>query len=240
MKIHRLRAFNDNLIFVVEKNNLAMVVDPGDAAPVLQLLKDHNLDLHTILLTHCHNDHIGGVKDLFSKYKARILGPSRLNEFGIVPTQVLDGTQNFEFEQTYWHCIDLPGHTLDHLGYYDAQQKVLFCGDVLFSLGCGRLFEGSFAQGYQSLQKIKDLPIDTQIYCAHEYTLANCNFHIAQKVEPQKEYLELQKHITNCLSQNEDTIPTSLEHELKLNVFLKASSLEEFTSLRVNRNQFKV
>ncbi len=239
MKIHQLHAFDDNFIFVVEKNEKAMVVDPGEADAVIKFLSEKNLKLEIILLTHCHQDHIGGVKQLIQRYRdVKVLGPSRLVDFNISPDQILGDSKTFEFEQTYWQCFALPGHTLDHLGYYDAQKKVLFCGDVLFSLGCGRLFEGSFEQGYQSLQKIKSLDPETQVYCAHEYTLANCNFHIDAKIAPTQEYLELKSLIRERLSRNEDTIPTKLDFELKNNAFLIAQSLEEFTELRLKRNKF--
>ncbi len=240
MKIHRIRAFADNFIFVVELNGQAMVVDPGESEGVFTFLREHQLRLHSILLTHCHNDHIGGVKDLAAQNEhARILGPSRLLEFGIKPNETLAEGVRFEFQNTEWQSLHLPGHTLDHLAYYQTKEKVLFCGDVLFSLGCGRLFEGSFEQAYHSLQKVKTLPSETQIYCAHEYTLANCNFHIEENLAPHEDYLKLKRRIVDRLTKDQDTIPTPLEFELKYNSFLRASSLEEFTQLRQKRNQFK-
>ncbi len=243
MKIHRIRAFSDNFIFVVEINAFAMVVDPGESAGVLSFLQEHHLKLHSILLTHCHHDHIGGAKELAQIQnnegtRPRILGPSRLLDFDIVPDLILSEKSEFEFQGSHWQTLHLPGHTLDHLAYYEPKENILFCGDVVFSLGCGRLFEGSFEQAFTSLQKVKSLPINTQVYCAHEYTLANCNFHLDEKLTPIGEYVKIKEQIVRRLANNQDTIPTLLEFELKYNVFLKSTTVEEFTQFRSKRNLF--
>ncbi len=240
MKIHNIRAFTDNFIFVVEQNGSALVVDPGDAEVTQLFLKEHKLSLHSILITHCHHDHIGGVNELLKlNSKTRVLGPSRVKDFGIDLDVELKEASSFEFQGSQWQCLHLPGHTLDHLAHFNLKDKILFCGDIIFSLGCGRLFEGSFEQAYLSMQRLKDLPMDTKIYCTHEYTLANCNFCIAENLALHAEYSIVKNQILEKLKKGQDTVPTNLEFELQYNPFLKATSVEEFAKLRLKRNDFK-
>ncbi len=244
MKTHLVHAFEDNFIFVIEINGCAIVVDPGEAHGVLQFLAEKKLRLQKILLTHCHHDHIGGVKELLAsrgkdKESIQILGPKTLQNFDIHPDVVLNEGVNFEFQNSNWQTYHLPGHTLDHLVYYNQIESALFCGDVLFSLGCGRLFEGSFEQAFNSLKRIKSLPPDTRIFCTHEYTLANCQFHISEDLAPREEYLRIKESLVERLAIGQDSIPTRLGFELKYNSLLRTNSLKEFTELRTKRNHFK-
>ncbi len=238
MKVHHIHAFEDNFIFAVEQNKKLMIVDPGDASPVLNFLKTTGLSLDQILLTHCHHDHIGGVQKLIesSHHAVKILGPARLKEHGIIPDQILTEGSSFQFEKSQWQCMNLPGHTLDHMAYFNRDEKILFCGDILFSLGCGRLFEGSYEQGFDSLQRIKALPIDTKIYFAHEYTLTNCDFHLAEYHT--QDYKNLRTKIVEQRLNNKDTVPSTLEFELNYNGFLKADNISDFKNLRIHRNHF--
>ena len=238
MIVHRLTAFTDNYIFAIEKNNSLMIVDPGEAAPVLKFLNSSKLKLETILLTHCHQDHIGGVVELLETTKnlVQIIGPERLKEKAITPDLVVREGSIFQFQGIEWQSLHLPGHTLDHMAYFNAQEKIFFCGDILFSLGCGRLFEGSFEQAFESLQRFKRLPLETRIYFAHEYTLLNCDFHI-QEFET-SEYRQLRQEILKLRQANQPTVPSTLAFELKFNSFLKAPDLSAFTQLRKHRNDF--
>jgi hydroxyacylglutathione hydrolase len=238
MRIHILHAFEDNFIFAIEINKKIMIVDPGEAEPVLQFLKSGDYLLDSILLTHCHHDHIGGVQKLLEQKSVKVYGPNRLKEHSIVPDQVMTENSSFEFENTIWTAMHLPGHTLDHLAYFNSDEHILFCGDILFSLGCGRLFEGSFEQAYQSLQRIKSLPTQTKIYFAHEYTLTNCKFHLATFKNETEKYRELCDKIQAQCQKNQSTVPTLLEHELKYNGFLRSQNIAEFSELRVLRNNF--
>ena len=238
MNIHLIHAFEDNFIFAAEINKKIMLVDPGDAKPVLQFLKSGDYTLDTILLTHCHHDHIGGVHELLRQKSVKVYGPALLQEKSIPTTQIMSEGSSFEFEGSSWKTMHLPGHTLDHLAYFNSNESILFCGDILFSLGCGRLFEGTFEQGYHSLQRIKALPLDTQIYFAHEYTLTNCKFHLAAFTDEKDKYQKILKTIQATRKNNEPTVPSLLKDEISSNGFLRAQNLAEFTALRVLRNNF--
>ncbi len=238
MKIHLIHAFEDNFIFAIEINKKIMIVDPGDAKPVLQFLEAGNYTLDSILLTHCHHDHIGGVQELMSQKSVKVYGPARLHEKSIPTTQVMSEDSTFEFENSTWKTMHLPGHTLDHLAYFNSDEQILFCGDILFSLGCGRLFEGSFEQAYHSLQRIKALPPKTKLYFAHEYTLTNCKFHLTAFENESEKYQKIYKKIKEMRQNSQPTVPAILGEEIDSNGFLRAQNVAEFTALRVLRNNF--
>lgn len=220
--IYPVPAFTDNYIWILLSNDssCAWAVDPGDAAPVMHFLEQRDLTLEGILITHHHRDHIGGVKDLHDKYHCHVVGPTHLTD--VVTQSVKDGESINIFEYSF-EVIATPGHTLDHLCYYaeDWQgEKVLFSGDTLFRGGCGRLFEGTAEQMYESLQKLANLPKETDIYCAHEYTIANYRFALA--LEPSNQ--TLQNLYTEAQKSREDshpTIPTKLYIEQQTNPFLR-------------------
>jgi hydroxyacylglutathione hydrolase len=224
MKLLALPAFDDNYIWLLHDGQDAVVVDPGVAEPVLAALQEHALRLVAILVTHHHNDHMGGLDGLRAALgEIPIYGPSRERLAGVVTTPA-DG-QHFNWLGLDWRVMDVPGHTLDHQAYVvdvpDAS-PLLFCGDTLFSGGCGRLFEGTPAQMFDSLQRLVALPPDTQICCAHEYTLANLRF--AQLIEPDNAHLVT--YVALCQRRRaarESTLPVRLETELKINPFLRCS-----------------
>ena len=201
---------------------MAVVIDPGDAAPVMQALGDQGLTLAAILVTHHHADHVGGVRDLHLATGAEVFGPAR-EEVPAPFTPVMQGDQLDLLGQTV-QVLDVPGHTAGHVAYFlpNAQpQPVLFCGDTLFSGGCGRIFEGTPAQMLASLDRLAALPAATQVCCAHEYTLSNLKFALA--VEPRNP--DLRTYVAKCQqlrAEGSPTLPAQLGTELQINPFLRA------------------
>lgn len=217
-------AFNDNYIWMLidETSQTALCVDPGDAAPVLAFLKKHHLQLSGILITHHHYDHINGMLGLKKRTKAVCYGPDDSRIHGLDKTvkegellNLSDLPGNFDIS---FQVIATPGHTLTHLCYYAAKQHWLFCGDTLFSAGCGRLFEGSAHQMRLSLSRLSQLPPETLIFCAHEYTLDNLRF--AATVEPNNITI---KRAIDKYSQtiNLPSLPSTLAIETQINPFLR-------------------
>ena len=208
LQITAISAFSDNYIWLIREDNSSdcAVVDPGDAEPVIQYLNQNNLTLSTILLTHHHWDHTGGVKALSKRSPCIIHGP------GLSET---DGFQLFKREVK---VKTIPGHTLDHIAFI-IDDKV-FCGDTLFSAGCGRVFEGTFPQMLDSLNKLKSLHEDTKIYCGHEYTINNLQF--AQTVEPENN--NIQDYLIECKNKrktNKITLPSTIKLEKEVNPFFR-------------------
>jgi hydroxyacylglutathione hydrolase len=260
MKLIALPAFSDNYLWLWQQGQMAVVVDPGDAAPVLQALAQGGLKLAAILVTHHHADHVGGVRELHLATGAQVFGPARED----VPTPFTPVMQGDALEllgQTL-QVLDVPGHTAGHVAYFlpDATpHPVLFSGDTLFSGGCGRIFEGTPAQMLASLDSLAALPASTQICCAHEYTVSNLRFALA--VEPSN--TDLQTYMAHCQqlrTQGTSTLPAQLSNELQINPFLRArhphvrhavaqhaglSALEQtddvavFAALREWKNDFK-
>ena len=169
MLINYIKAFNDNYIWTIEKDGKTLVVDPGDAGPVIDYLKDKKLDY--ILLTHKHMDHVGGVKELKNKYGAKVYGPLETKEYNDITLK--DGDE-FELLGENFKVILTAGHTEEHISYLMGDK--LFCGDALFLAGCGRVFTKDYKKAYEGLNKLKDLDDDTYVYPAHEYSFANLEF----------------------------------------------------------------
>ena len=168
MNILPLPAFTDNYIWLIEENGKATVVDPGDAEVVNNYLKEKNLELENILITHHHFDHTGGVKQLKETHECIVYGPHD-SPFNGVEIKLKEHDE-ISIHGSTFKIIEVPGHTLDHIAYYSEEQNTLFCGDTLFSGGCGRIFEGTPDQMYESLSKLSVLDLSTKIYCTHEYT----------------------------------------------------------------------
>lgn len=226
ISIHPIPAFSDNYIWAISSSsgNNVCVVDPGDAVPVINYLESRHLTLTDILVTHHHPDHTGGLKELISRYTPRIFGPGQSNIPGINRI-VADGDEVTVFDCTF-RVIAVPGHTLDHIAYFHAGSEgrppLLFCGDTLFAAGCGRLFEGTPQQMHASLAKLASLPTRTEVYCTHEYTLANLRFALA--ADPGNELLQ-QRLITEQAKRQDSlpTLPSSIRLELETNPFLRCN-----------------
>ena len=222
MKLVPLPAFTDNYIWMLHDGQEALVVDPGDAQPVLEALHQNGLQLVGILVTHHHDDHTGGIDALREATGTRVFGPS--GEPLPEPTHRLSGDSNLRILDLNFTVIDVPGHTAGHIAYYaeiENDTPVLFCGDTLFSGGCGRLFEGTADEMQASLHRLAALPGITRVCCAHEYTLSNLKF--AQELEPDN--LQLAAYQRHCLTLRElgkPTLPSSIETELQITPFLRS------------------
>lgn len=226
MELVALPAFNDNYIWMLHDGQQALVVDPGDAAPVQSALQSRGLSLAGILVTHHHGDHVGGVAELLPRLApgARVWGPA--TETLPVPVQPLRQDDRLEVMGLALRVLDVPGHTAGHIAFYlehpgdAAATPLLFCGDTLFSAGCGRLFEGTPEQMHDSLTRLAALPGETRVCCAHEYTLSNLRF--ARTIEPHNEAIA--RHEAWCLARREQlqpTLPSTLALELQINPFLR-------------------
>ena len=211
-------AFKDNYLWLIHDGTHAAVVDPGDAAPVVDYLMQHGLNLAAILITHHHADHIGGLPVLTDKYKVPVYGPAG-EEIAGLTERLMEGDRITLPELGLsFDILDIPGHTAGHIAYLGDGR--LFCGDTLFAGGCGRVFEGTMPQMRASLGKLKNLPGDTLVYCAHEYTLSNLKF--ARAVEPGNQALaarEQQDQATRAAQQ--PTVPTRIALERETNPFLR-------------------
>ena len=220
MNIIQIPTFTDNYVWLMHEfnNDSSVVVDPGESEPVIEALNANNLKLSDILLTHHHHDHIGGVKKLKQIYPAaNIYGPKDIR----VPTTiVVKDNQIIRLDSIdeEFRVMDVRGHTSSHIAYYFKDK--LFCGDTLFSCGCGRLFEGTYNDMHKALIKIRNLPKETIVYCAHEYTLDNIGF--AKIVDPKNlDLLKREKEVKDLLKNGFYTIPSALKNELKVNPFLR-------------------
>jgi hydroxyacylglutathione hydrolase len=222
-------AFTDNYIWLVSNGRDAVVVDPGEAAPVRAFLAQRRLRLSAILLTHHHADHVGGVADLCGHASIPVYGPAR--EAIAEVTHPLSGGDRVSLESPAMDLavLDVPGHTRGHIAYFQdggaGAAPHVFCGDTLFACGCGRLFEGTPAQMLASLDALAALPGETQVHCAHEYTLANIRFALA--CEPGNAELRAwQEEAAARRAREEPTLPTTIAHERAVNPFLRAQREE--------------
>lgn len=253
MNIYPIPAYSDNYIWALSDTEAGVFdcVDPGEAQPVLQFAQTHQLQLRTILITHHHHDHVGGLAQLKEYYPDCIIYGPADPRIALITHQVSQNqvvpVGNYSFQ-----ILFNPGHTSSHISYFEHNEHWLFCGDTLFSAGCGRVFDGTMEQLHQSMHLFKSLPNTTQIFCAHEYTQNNLRF--AKTVEPHNteinQYLDfLQQHPKQC------TLPSTLERELLINPFLRTEvqavqeytrahgagsqqSLEVFRVLREQKNHF--
>ena len=231
MKLIALPAFTDNYIWMLHDDRQAIVVDPGDAAPVAAALDAQGLALAAILVTHHHPDHVGGVAALRPRLQGPVYGPAR----EAIPqpfTPLADG-DSVSLLGLRFQVIDVPGHTAGHIAYFlpagDGQAPVLFCGDTLFSGGCGRLFEGTPAQMHQSLGRLAALPGDTRVCCAHEYTESNLKF--ANAVEPAN--AALARYTVACRALRADglpTLPSTIAQERAINPFMRCDAPDVVTA----------
>lgn len=224
MNLIPIPAFADNYIWLIHNGQEALVVDPGEAAPVLRTLQQLGLRLRTILVTHHHADHVGGVNELHDCSGAEVIGPAAEDlglDMAVRNVAAPDVVQALGLPFT---VLDVPGHTAGHIAFYTpelAGAPVLFCGDTLFSGGCGRLFEGSPAQMLHAMDQFAALPAATRVCCAHEYTLSNLRF--ARAVEPLNTALaDYERACQNQRAQQLPTLPSTLQTELAINPFMRS------------------
>jgi hydroxyacylglutathione hydrolase len=239
VKIEIIRCLQDNFSYLIidEITGDACIVDPSEAKPIIDFIGTKKINLKFILNTHHHYDHIGGNHDLKKRYNLNVVGfvgdKDRIPEIDILISDNQIWKEG-NFQAKIYH---IPGHTSGHIAYHFYREKKIFTGDTLFSLGCGRIFEGTYKQMFNSLNKIKALPKDTEIYCGHEYTLQNSNFckeYDPENLKLKEKIIEIKEKIKNGLP----TIPSILSDELECNVFLRAKDLGSFSKLRDLKDNF--
>jgi hydroxyacylglutathione hydrolase len=224
INIEPIKAFNDNYIWLATTNEGSIVIDPGEAHKTIKYLKENDLNLDAILITHHHFDHTGGIEDMLKFRNVDVYGP--VNNIPSINKQLRDGNL-FSVIGIDFKIIEIPGHTLDHIAFFSENNgnPVLFCGDTLFSSGCGRVFEGTFEQMHESILKLKSLPANTKIYSGHEYTQSNLKF--AMEVEPlNQKLISRYNDVQDLLNKGIPTLPTTLELELEVNPFLRCQARE--------------
>ena len=239
MEIKIIPCLQDNYAYLIidKKNNTACVIDPSEADPVIDYLENNKIKLKFILNTHHHHDHVGGNHVLKKKYGASIIGykgdHKRIPQIDIL----LDDQETWIHENFEAKTIYIPGHTLGHICFYFYKEKSVFTGDTLFSLGCGRIFEGTYSQMFDSLMKLKELPQTTKVYCGHEYTKKNSDFCLIH--DANNKNLKTKIHDINAkLESGLPTIPSTIKDELECNIFLRSVNVETFSKLRDLKDNF--
>ena len=253
MNIEIISCLNDNYSYLIkdDQTNTVAIIDPSEFGPCDEKINQKYKKLDFILNTHHHYDHVCGNAELKKKYGSKILGFEKDNKRIPGIDILLKDGQEFRIGNLKFKTLFIPGHTLGHIAFYLEKEKVVFTGDTLFSLGCGRVFEGTYQQMFESLNKIKNLPGDTKIYCGHEYTKNNFGFCL--KYNPNNIYLKnKEKELETKIKDGKPTIPSTIREEILTNVFLRyddldvkgvlnlknASDLEIFTKLRDLKDNF--
>ncbi|MDB9826144.1 hydroxyacylglutathione hydrolase [Candidatus Pelagibacter sp.] len=239
MKIEIIPCLKDNYSYLIidEKKNIACVIDPSEAKPIIDYIEKNNITLKFILNTHHHYDHVGGNKELKERYGASVLGfigdKERIPEIDIL----VNDQETWIYENFEAKIIHIPGHTLGHICFYFKKEELVFTGDTLFSLGCGRIFEGTYSQMFNSLMKLKTLPQNTKIFCGHEYTKQNSKFCITHDKD-NKNLITKINDIDIKLKNGLFTVPSTIKEELNCNIFLRSNNLETFSKLRDLKDNF--
>jgi len=228
---------NYSYLIIDKKNNTACVIDPSEAEPVIKYLENNKIKLKFILNTHHHHDHVGGNQELKKKYSASVIGykgdKERIPEIDIL----INNQETWIYKNFEAKIIHIPGHTLAHICFYFHKEESVFTGDTLFSLGCGRIFEGTYSQMFNSLMKLKELPQNTKIYCGHEYTKKNSDFCIVHDANNKNLKAKI-NDIDIKLKAGLPTIPSTIKDELECNIFLRSNNLESFSKLRDLKDNF--
>ena len=238
MLVETIRCLEDNFSYIlIDQNKNACVIDPSESVPIINFVEKNNIKIKYILNTHHHYDHIGGNKEIKKKYNAKIVAYK--NDLHRIPDVdiSLKNNQIWTAENFKSKIIHIPGHTNGHICFFFENEKIAFTGDTLFSLGCGRIFEGTYEEMFSSLKKLKELPKETKIYCGHEYTLKNSEFCLKYD----KNNKRLQKKINeikNKVNNNIPTVPSTIDDEIACNIFLRAKTLGEFSKLRDLKDNF--
>ena len=221
LSIKPIKALSDNYIWLVTTNEGSIVIDPGESKQIIDLIKSNEIDLEGILITHHHYDHTNGIEEILKYKKVEVFGPK--NNVNAITKRVKQNDV-FNLIGLKFEVIETPGHTLDHIAFYCFKdgKSILFCGDTLFSGGCGRVFEGTYSQMYESLKKLSKLPENTQIFCGHEYTSSNLQFACA--VEPNNQFIrEYNDEIIEKTKNGEPSLPSSLKIEHMINPFIRCN-----------------
>ena len=239
MHIEIIRCLQDNYSYLIvdNTNNTACVVDPGEAKTIIDYIEKNEINLKFILNTHHHGDHVNGNLEIKKKFNSKVVGYKGDKERIPGIDFLVDDNQIWEEDRFKAKIYHIPGHTSGHIAFHFFNEKKIFTGDTLFSLGCGRIFEGTYKQMYESLQRIKKLPKETEIYFGHEYTLQNSNFCIlndSKNFKLKEKILEINEKLDNHVP----TVPSILSDELECNIFLKAKDLESFSKLRELKDNF--
>ena len=222
--VEPIKAYDDNYIWLISTNEGSIIVDPGESKKIIEGIDKNKINLKAILITHHHFDHTNGLQDLLDINNFDVFGP--VNNINGINNKVGDSDQ-FTVIGIDFEVIEIPGHTLDHIGFYSFNDgdPILFCGDTLFAGGCGRVFEGTYQQMFEALKKISRLPKNTKIYCGHEYTLSNIKF--ALEVDPNNIKLQNEyKNVQELMKSNKPSLPTTIEKELDINPFLRCDDLD--------------
>jgi len=239
MKVKIIPCLKDNYSYLIidDKSNSSCVIDPSEATPIIEYLEKNNIKLNFILNTHHHYDHVGGNKELKERYNAKVVGyiedEKRIPEIDIT----VKDNQIWKEKKFEAKVVHIPGHTSGHICFYFFNEKNIFTGDTLFSLGCGRIFEGTYPQMFRSLNFFKKLPAETNIYCGHEYTLKNSDFCMRHDPNNQNLKNKIDK-IKEKLKKNLPTIPSTIKDEIECNIFLRSENLENFSKLRDLKDNF--
>ncbi|AXH99235.1 hydroxyacylglutathione hydrolase [Sporosarcina sp. PTS2304] len=232
MNVHPIKAFSDNYIWCMEEGTDAVLVDPGTASGVLDYLRKNNLQLHAILLTHAHEDHVGGVADIVAEYSdVTVYGPQETSAF---TTHVIAEGDRFMLLGQSVDVLETAGHTNGHISYVIGDH--LFCGDALFSAGCGRVFTGDYEAQYRALQKFKHLADHINVYAGHEYTETNLRFACDQ--QESTILSDALQEVRELRAKDQPTLPSTIGREKSINLFLQVDTLEDFIALRNARDCF--
>ena len=236
MEIKIVKCLTDNYSYIIfnKENLLCAVVDPSEAGPIIEEVEKHDLNLKYIFNTHHHYDHVGGNKKLKEKYNCKVVGFEKDKER--IPEIDITLKDNQKWKNELFECsiLHIPGHTSGHICIYISELNALFTGDTLFSLGCGRIFEGTYEEMYESLIKLKKFPPDTRIYCGHEYTKKNSDFCLSIDSKNSKLINKI-SNINKNIQNGNPTIPSILRDELECNIFLRSDNIEIQKQLGVNR-----
>ena len=239
MKIQIIPCLQDNYSYLIidEENNIACVIDPSEADPIIKYLEENNIKLKFILNTHHHYDHVGGNQKLKEKYGASVIGYKGDKERIPGIDILLNDQETWIHKNFEAKIIHIPGHTLGHICFYFYKEESVFTGDTLFSLGCGRIFEGTYSQMFNSLMKLKELPEKTKVYCGHEYTKKNLDFCLTY--DANNKNLKTKVHqVDERLKNGLPTIPSTIKDELECNIFLRSNNMETFSKLRDLKDNF--
>jgi len=239
MKIQIIPCLQDNYSYLIidEENNIACVIDPSEADPIIKYLEENNIKLKFILNTHHHYDHVGGNQKLKEKYGASVIGYKGDKERIPGIDILLNDQETWIHKNFEAKIIHIPGHTLGHICFYFYKEESVFTGDTLFSLGCGRIFEGTYSQMFNSLMKLKELPENTKVYCGHEYTKKNLDFCLIHDAN-NKNLKTKVHHVDEKLKNGLPTIPSTIKDELECNIFLRSNNVETFSKLRDLKDNF--